>query len=82
MKTYLLAALAALAIGGQALAFDSPKYDFDEYTRGFAKGYHAANPGEPLPYWAPLQHPAPRLGESDFDAGLRAGVERGEDDSQ
>jgi hypothetical protein len=71
VKKYLLAAAAALALGGTA-------YAQTDYDRGFALGYRAQNPNGlvPLP---PLE--LPKLGQSEFEAGIVRGVNRANQDT-
>jgi hypothetical protein len=76
MRKYLLAA-AMLAISGSANAQDA-------FDRGFDQGYQAVHPS--LLYSPqlvrPLAHPIPRFGQSEFQAGIAAGVERGQEDNR
>ena len=71
MKKFLLAAVAALAPSGSAYAQDA-------FERGFDQGYQAGNPGHftPLPPLPTL----PKLGQSDFQAGIAAGMNRAHQD--
>lgn len=72
MKTYLLAAIAALALGG-------PAYAQNAFNRGFDLGYQAQNPNALTPL-APLGG-LPPLGQNEFQAGVVAGVNRANEDT-
>jgi hypothetical protein len=72
MRKYLLAAVAVLALSGSAYAQDA-------FERGFEHGYKAVHPGYLTPL-SPLPT-VPKLGQSEFDAGIEAGVKRGREDN-